>query len=413
MTHPLICSKCGKFRDIEFKDYRGIEFKGVRFESDDGKKGFGVEMPFFECKSCGLIESILPKERYLKFKDDILPSINDGEFFDMPLKFIFSKIDPDLKFKHYDHLEFTYDSRDYYLIPGLRREWDDGYLTPVFFDKDVLLYYNNHPDYTVKLTSFSSGNIYQKGKPIFSHGFGISRKGKIFMWLGDLDEDFDGEDMKPHLKRFQASNIPSDHDIISKFYLSQNPFSPSDAFQTSDNESRLFNLYNDFNSSMKDQYGLEFTKVEIGQLADYYKPPILDEKEQIFGAYLSLNKYFVENIQDDNLRKILLKNGKTEKDFESNGRKLGSLKLFTIYIRDVLKKENADLVISPLFVLNDLRQLHGHLSGASFQERYESCKERLGIKDSKSDMEVFKTLVTKMISLFIGITIGDSEKETR
>ena len=75
---------------------------------------------------------------------------------------------------------------------------------------------------------------------MFERGFGINRYGKLFKWLGDLDRDFKEENMKPHLKRFQASNVPSDHEIVSKFYLSQNPFSPSDAFQSSDNETRLF-----------------------------------------------------------------------------------------------------------------------------------------------------------------------------
>lgn len=99
---------------------------------------------------------------------------------------------------------------------------------------------------------------------MFSWGFGINRNGKLFKWLGDLNEDFENESMMPHLKRFQASNIPSDHEVFSKFYLSQNPFSPSDAFQDSDNESRLFYLKNQFSSEIKAKFGLEITKVEIG-----------------------------------------------------------------------------------------------------------------------------------------------------
>jgi hypothetical protein len=203
-----------------------------------------------------------------------------------------------------------------------------------------------------------------------------------------------------HLKRFQASNIDSDHEIFSKFYLSQNPFSPSDAFQNSDNESRLFALKNDFNKEIRKKYGVEITKLEIEQLAEYYKPPIMEEREQVFSSFLSLNKYFIENLQIDVLREILLKNGLEKNDLKKDGNKLGGLKIFTLFIQHILKKENADELISPLFVLNDLRQLHGHLSDSSFEERYEYCKERLELPNTATDLDVFKKLVTKLILFY-------------
>ena len=360
MKHPLKCSNC--------EEYRFIEYEGVRFEDPEQKKGFGVKIPFFVCKNCGQRESILPRDRFLKFRDEMLPSIKDGEFFDMPLKYIFSKLDSEKRYKQFDHLEFKYDPRDHYIIPGLYRDWDDGYLTLVFFDKDLLLYYNGHPDYSVKFTSFSSCNIYHKGERMFEWGFGINRYGKLFKWLGDLDRDFDNDEMKPHLRRFQASNIDSDHEIFSKFYLSQNPFSPSDAFQDSDNESRLFALKNDFNIEIRKKYGVEITKLEIEQLAEYYKPPIMEEREQVFSSFLSLNKYFIENLQTDSLRDILLNNGLDEKDLKKDGKKLGSLKVFTLFIQHIVKKENAD--------------------------------ELLELPNTATDLDVFKKLVTKLILFY-------------
>ncbi len=403
MKHPLKCPNCN--------DYRYIEYEGVRFEDPEAKKSIGIKIPFFMCKTCGKRESILPHERFLTFRDEILPSIKDGEFFDMPLKYIFSKLDAEKRFKHFDHLEFQYDSRDNYIIPGLYRELDDGYLTPVFFDKALLLYYNGHPDYTVRFTSFSSCNIYYKGESMFEWGFGINRNGKLFKWLGDLDRDFKEESMKPHLKRFQASNVSSDHEIVSKFYLSQNPFSPSDAFQSSDNETRLFSLKNDFTNETKEKFGVELTKVDIEQLSEYYKPPILEERDQIFSSFLSLNKYFIENLQEQSLREILIKCGLKEEDLQKDGKKLGSLKLFTLFISHGLKKENADEMVAPLFVLNDLRQLHGHLSDTSFDKRYNSCKERLEIPLASTDLEVFKSLVTKLILLYQNL-IGKKDKNS-
>ena len=395
MKHPLKCLECD--------EYRFIEYSRVRFEDGEQKKGFGIEIPFFKCVTCSKLELVLPQEPFDTFKEDLLPEIRDGEFFEMPLNYIYPKIDSEKKFEQFSHLELDYDARDYYLIPGLYRDEDDGYQTPVFFDKDILLYYNNHHNYSVKLTSFSSGNIFYKGNPMFSWGFGINRSGKIFKWLGDLNEDFEDDSRKNDLKRFQASNVASDHDVASKFYLRQNPFSVEDAFIRSDNEMGLFRLTNEFSAWISKEHGFDLTKMNVIELAEYYKPPILEERDQIFSAYLSLNKYLIENLQEKAIRSALLEHGLQEDDLKSNGRKLGSLKLFTLFIEKVLKQKDANDLVSPLYVLNDLRQLHGHLSNDSFEKRYSSCKERLGLADDVSDLEVFNLLVTSMVAFYQNI----------
>lgn len=401
MKHPLQCPECG--------DFRYIEYIGIRFEEEN--KGFGVKLPSFQCKSCGQHNLRVPYDQLVKFKEDIMPTIDEGEFIDMELKFIFSKLDPQRKFTHYDHLDFDYDSRDYYVIPGLYRENDDGYLTPVFFDKDVLLYYNNHPDYSVKLYSFSSGNIYYKGEEMFKWGFGINRSGKIFMWLGDLSEDFEEDETKSHLKRFQASNVPSDHDLVSKFYFSQNPFSTKDAFQKSDNEYKLFRQKEEFEHRIKSKMQVNLSKLDIDAVLAYYKHPILDDRNQIFEAYLKLDKLLIENIEQTEIRKYLLANGLSKTDLEKDGKPFRSLKLFTVFIEGILKQENADEIVTPLFVLNDLRQLHGHLSNTSFDKRYASCKERLGSSNDVTDLDFFMVVVTSLIKMYqiLNSTMGSDE----
>ena len=396
MKHPLECPGCG--------DFKYLEFIGVRF--GEGNKALGIKLPFLLCKSCGHRKCIVSEEQCMKFKEDMMPSLEDGEFFEMPLKFVFSKLDEEKRFTHFDHLEFKYDATDYFLIPGIRRPEEDGYLTPVFFDKDVLLYYNNHPDYSVKLYSFSSGNIYYKGEALFNWGFGINRNGKIFKWLGDLSKDFEEDEMKPHLKRFQASNVPSDHDIVSKFYFSQNPFSIKDAFQKSDNEYRLFNLKSDFEHKIKNEFKFNLSKLDVDAVIAYYKHPILDDQNQIFEAYLKLDKLINENIEQDELKRILLKNGLTKEDIKG----LRSLKLFTLFISHILNKEEAEKLVSPLFVLNDLRQLHGHLADKSFDEKYLSCKIRLGTSNEISDLDFFKIVVIELIKLFEVLHGQDNDK---
>jgi hypothetical protein len=79
---------------------------------------------------------------------------------------------------------FVYDSDDYEHIPGLAREVDAGYLTPVFFNKEALIKYEAHPSYRVHYCSRTYGSIYQDEN--LTIPFGINRNGKLVMWLGDI-----------------------------------------------------------------------------------------------------------------------------------------------------------------------------------------------------------------------------------
>lgn len=48
----------------------------------------------------------------------------------------------DKRYKFCEGFNFSYSSIDYEFIPGLYREWNDGFLTPVFFDISVLNKYS-------------------------------------------------------------------------------------------------------------------------------------------------------------------------------------------------------------------------------------------------------------------------------
>src|SRR5690606_14698962 len=139
-----------------------------------------------------------------------LDKINDGEFIGL------TNSTENKTFESLNTVGFKYDSKDYYFIPGLFRQWDEGYLTPVFFSKELLLYYNSHSDYKVKFASTSRFHIFNKSdETLIRHGFGINRNGKIICWLGDLEEDLQGDENDVHRKLFLTFNIDSDHDIIS------------------------------------------------------------------------------------------------------------------------------------------------------------------------------------------------------
>jgi hypothetical protein len=378
--HPLECPKC--------QDYRSLFFHKVS-EDKDGKS-VGINIPFFKCPNCGKKDCLRPEKYFTDIIEESLKKLNKGEF--RTIEFSYEKE----KFNRFKRLDFKYSSEDYYLIPGLYRPDDPGYLCPVFFDKDILLYYNNHPDYSVHLDSFSSGNIYYKNESFLNYGFGINRNGKIFTWLGDLYEDFSGPDMVPHLKRFQASNIDSDHDIYSKFYLSQNAFSEEDAFQESDNEVQIFTLKEELDNIILKKHLFPLTRIEISDLFDHYKPPILVEKDQIFNAYVSLNKLIVENIQLQKLKQILVNAGLNKKTIKG----LGSLKTLEKFLIEILKIKDVPNLISPLYVLNDLRQLQGHLTDSSFDEKYNFCKQRLGLNLDSNHFIVYQELIRMLIEFY-------------
>ena len=67
-----------------------------------------------------------------------MPTLEAGQFYILKVEKIFPILNQRKRFKYYTHLGFQYDPRDYYLIPGIYCEWDEGYQTPVFFDKDLL-----------------------------------------------------------------------------------------------------------------------------------------------------------------------------------------------------------------------------------------------------------------------------------
>jgi hypothetical protein len=84
---------------------------------------------------------------------------------------------------------FLYDPDDYYYIPGLERTFSVGFLTPVFFDKEVLLKYDASPTCQVKFASPTYGTIDGES---FSISFGINKNGRVVMWLGDIVDERTG-----------------------------------------------------------------------------------------------------------------------------------------------------------------------------------------------------------------------------
>ena len=378
-SNHLKCPNCG--------EYRYLVIKGVRFEAPVARI-LGLKIPFFECELCGESEPIQSREDILNITNQILENeMNDHEIRELSSRF------ENKKFEAFDDLDFTYDSLDYYAIPGLSRPWDDGYLTPVFFNKDLLLYYNNHDDYKVVLYSFSTVDIFtQDGEELIPHGFGINRNGILFAWLGDLHKALSQEKHKAHLYRFRASNVESDHDVVSDFYFQQ----IEAEFTESDNEYQIFALKQEFEEKIFRLFKFRLSELNFDDLSIEYKHPILNEKNQIFNAYVQLNKVLIESIQTKRLKDALIKTGVAADDIKN----LGGLKLLEAFLKQVLAIEDASELVCPLFVLYDLRILGSHLKNSTFNENYNSCKKRLNCDSTIKHIDFFNVTISSTRNMY-------------
>ncbi len=310
------------------------------------------------------VKFYLPRKRYTKFEID-----KSGKF------------------------SLKYDSRDYLFIPGLRRHWNNGALTPVFFDLNILNFYLNDSDYTVRQLSFSRVSIYKKDEALLSNGFGINRRRKLFTWLKDFHEAFSDGINSADFLRFLSVNIESDHDIASDFYRGQIEIE----FTKSDNERRVFEEKNLFDELVKNEHGIELCLLDIEDMQENFQSPVKNNKSQIFASYLSLNKLLVENINKSNLKHILIKTGIAEEKIDN----LGSLKLLEKFLFSILDISDASTIISPLFVLYDLRKLEGHLHReTTFKKEYDDCKKRLNQQLDISDIEFYKVIINSLIQMY-------------
>ncbi|PZR16201.1 MAG: hypothetical protein DI539_17880, partial [Flavobacterium psychrophilum] len=387
--NPLRCPNCD--------DYRYLRIKKYGFKTEDEKSGIGLKIPFYDCDRCSISIPIALNGEILFGRDaisyyqektaEIFPELKEGEFVELRTPF------EGKKFEAYDTMGFTYDSQDYYYIPGLYRSFDEGFLCPVFFDKELLLYYNNHPEYRVVFASYSRLHIFDKnGDRIIFHGFGINRDGLIVCWLGDLDKEFKKSKNERHKKIFLAFNEASNHDIVSDYYFNQIEAN----FMEPDNEGQLFELRNAFDSAVIFKGGENITHIDLAKVIDEYKHPVINESDQINSSYIKLNSLLIESFSIENLKKLILQT--SIKPSEIKG--LKGLKLFEKFVINYLKIEDGNMVVSPLYVLYDLRVLAGHIKDSKYDEKVKSCKLRLNLSESATEMEVYNCLIQKLIDMY-------------
>lgn len=111
--------------------------------------------------------------------------------------------------------QFRYSAAEHFFIPGLVRNMpSDGYMTPVYFSRNVLTKYQHGEGYGIESRTESFGSISIPTGGGFAYG--VNSAGNVVMWLGDLV----GLDVK-ELYYLYSENINPQYDLHSDFYDNQ------------------------------------------------------------------------------------------------------------------------------------------------------------------------------------------------
>lgn len=355
----LKCDACGHWLKLTLENF-GIVTDGVTVDAEG--------LPVFGCSDCGA--NYLPD----RSKAVILLEVEEAKQQGKPRVIVWRK--PEFgqrRFAFCKHVDFLYDATDYDYLPGLQRPWDEGFLTPVFFNKSVLIKYMHHPRYIVELGSDSYGSIF-KDQEHFT-AFGINRKGKVVIWLGDLDQM---ELAEQHYLR--SENVPSDHDIGSDFYLGQ----IEAVFTDYSKERRLFHLRMSLAEKAFREFTVKLNSYEpevLEVMAEVIRPVTWSDKE-VRGVVEALNKVIVESLNNEGLRKCITALAPATKFDGMKGLKLMQRWVDTAYGLDAAR------IMKPFFVLYDFRIVAAHLIGAeSAEKKLASCHERMGIAEADRNFE--------------------------
>ena len=275
----LYCDACDKAMDLVFKDF------------DDDVSGVVIRisgLPYLHCPHCH--RDYWPDRSRLAIIENHRRAVEN----DAPAVCVTrQKIDRNFGFTV---VPFIYDPDDYFYIPGLFREFNVGFLTPVFFNRRVLLKYDASPDYEVLFASPTYGTIV--GPDGLSISFGNNKSGKVIMWLGDIADLPEAEQYYLH-----SENVETGHSIGSDFYDGQIEC----IFTEPPAETKLFALRSDFVEACFKRLGTKVAHLdeEVLELAGSFNPPVIDTEKERRHVADTLNKIYIESFDNGALGKAL------------------------------------------------------------------------------------------------------------
>lgn len=377
------CS-CGGIREMELSTAK-ISIADYEIEIRD--------CPILKCLSCGIerLGNQVPQDVYfwyfqmlkVGYKQCRLTVLNNE------------------KFEYAKEAKFNYDRRDLN-IPGLDIDGDPfhtpGFSCPVFFDRKVLNNFLTDDDYELDFFSESYGSISKKG----SNGwrwewdivFGINANNRVVIFLGDL-EQIDIDDRA--IMWLKSYNIDSDHMLVNtEFYQAQ----LSGEFSEPIIEKRILKLRDSFFKYINNKYGISLFHLESeveAKALDLRKPVNYSESE-IKENIILLDGLLNEGINCDELRKLF---AQIVTPLPRNYANLKTRKLLKGIIGVMSDDDTANILISHLFYLNDLRVCFAHLIS---QSEIDKLKEKIVsayVLDSFSNYrKLYDTLIKGLYELY-------------
>jgi hypothetical protein len=364
----IYCDSCGGYLDLRFSEFHK-EVSGIDIHI--------MDLPELHCEQCDL--DYMPEDSRFAVIYLHEQATKHGSKFANVTR---NKTNQNFGFTQ---VPFIYDSDDYKYFPGLKRPHDEGFLTPVFFYKEVLLKYDSSPTYRLSFTSTTYGEI-RRGDDFFMP-FGINKHRKVIMWLGDIAR-------LPVNEQYylRSENIESDHSIGSEFYDGQIECK----FTDHSREDNLFQCRSNFLELCFKRFGEKLAHLddEVLMLAVEFNGPVVDTDKERRHVADTLNKIYIESFDNNALGSVLHKLGEEPKN-------LGSNKRIEKIMESIATGEDVSKIMCPFFVLYDLRVAYSHLGSINGSEKcLMAIKERLGIGSDAEFNEVYEAIVSQLTSSF-------------
>lgn len=361
----LWCEECSQHRDFICRD--------LQYEDIASFHGF----PILWCENCQTW-AIPGNLRYL-IAEPIAWAKKNGHF---EVNFNPDGGLQDVDYSRYPPFKFS--SMDYMFYPGLWRPQQDGFLTPVFFRRRVLLRYHADPSYDLHWTSNTYGTVVVP--PGHHIPFGINRQGLVIMWLGDVAKLPEDE-----INYLRSENVESDHDLVSDFYRGQIEVE----WDYQSKERTLLELHQQLSERFKTEWDVRLSKYDPDRitqtLKDFAEPALWTFKE-LGNVWQAMNNVLVESLNVDGLKKLAQK---YDPEYDTKGIK--GLKL----LEKVTQSTMVDIpenTMSPFFVLYDLRVVASHKDSDSLRESLNYCYERLGLDPGQHDLQSLHTSLVEQLS---------------
>lgn len=275
---------------------------------------------------------------------------------------------------------FLYDADDYHYLPGLLGQ-GDGFLTPVYFKKGVLLKYDSAPGYRIQFASSTYGTISTDQDNQIS--FGINRNGRVIMWLGDIAT-------LPVSEQYYllSENVDSDHSIGSEFYDSQIDC----IFSEPTPESALLASRTLFLEAALQRFGVSLAhlEAEVVAIALDFTRPLTDSSKDRKHAIDALNKIHVESLDSKMIGNLLAGAGGDPKN-------LGGIKRLQALLEAFFPSSAVPDMLSPIYVLYDLRVESLHLKSAgTSSDKMNEVTSRLGLPHGAPFFDIYDALLEQL-----------------